>query len=249
MSWAWRRRLIYLSILFVIIVAPLSYWAFTTYYRPPTCFDGKMNQNEQDIDCGGICVKLCQAESIPPIVHWSRIFKVSDGLYTAGILIENPNDTARASNMRYRIKVLDKDGIPILDRDGVTAIDPKERSIIVEPQIFTNQSVASTIQFQWLGEFGWERVEPELLKIEVRDVEWRNEDIQPEISSTIYNSTLGVFEDFFVGVIVYGMDGNAIAVSETYVDRLGPNDTKPIYFTWPQAFPEGVKEVEILPQI
>ncbi len=241
--------MIYLSILFVLIVLPLIVWATRTYYRPASCFDNKMNQGESDIDCGGPCTKLCKAESLEPIVHWARIFRVSDGLYTAAIMVENPNDSARATDMKYRIKVIDPAGVPILDREGKASVDPKEYLAIIEPQIFTDKSTAVTIQFEWISDFNWERKEAAPLAIEIRNLESKNVDTQPEITASLYNPTLKVYKDFFAAVIVYGKDGNAIAASETYIEELRADEMKDIFYTWPQPFGAEIGEIEILPQI
>jgi hypothetical protein len=170
-------------------------------------------------------------------------------LYTAAVMVENPNDVARGTDMRYRIKVIDDEGVPILSREGTATIDPKEYLAIVEPQIFTDQSIAVTIQFEWISDFGWERKQAEPLAIEVRGITSSNVETKPEITAKLANSTLKVYKNFYVAVIVYGEDGNAIAASETYVDELRPDEEKPIFYTWPQPFTGAIKEIEVLPEV
>ena len=39
------------------------------YFKPqPSCSDGKQNQNEQGVDCGGVCVQECDIVKAQPLI-------------------------------------------------------------------------------------------------------------------------------------------------------------------------------------
>ena len=250
MSWAWRRRLIYLSVLFVLFVVPVAVYLTRALYRPPTCFDGRQNQNELGVDCGGVCELLCYAESVPPVVHWSRIFKVSDGVYIAAAYIENPNEAAQAVNKPYEMKVYDTEGVPIFTRQGVVSLDPREFTAIVETGILLGQLEAQRVQFTWLGDAeGWMRATAEPLALTVGRVNIVSSTTSQRVVGTIGNPTLQTFRNFEVAAIVYDASGNAIAVSKTYVDRLAPNESRELVFSWPRPFATPPVEAQILPKI
>ena len=59
------------SIVILAIILIVGLPAFLLLYKAPTCFDGKQNQGEGGIDCGGPCVKLCPSAFLPPEVIWT----------------------------------------------------------------------------------------------------------------------------------------------------------------------------------
>ena len=75
MSWAGRRRFIYLAtvILFFVIVigTPVVYLIISI---KPTCFDGKQNQGETAPDKSGPCLVLDERYITPYAVMWARSF-------------------------------------------------------------------------------------------------------------------------------------------------------------------------------
>ena len=89
--WAARRRLSYILIIFAFlaVVAFLIYQKY--YYQEPTCFDNVLNQNEEDIDCGGTCDKVCPFRATTPNIIWSRALQIAPGIYNLLAKVENPN--------------------------------------------------------------------------------------------------------------------------------------------------------------
>ena len=86
------------------------------FYDKPTCFDGKQNQDESGVDCGGVCEKVCSFQAVKPNIIWSRSFKVSEGIYNAIAYIENPNIRAEAFAVPYVFKIFDERNILISEK-------------------------------------------------------------------------------------------------------------------------------------
>src|SRR3990167_10764616 len=89
LSWVFKKQLkifIFLAVILFAIVGGVIY-----YFRPaPSCFDNKLNQNEERIDCGG----ECEAGVIDPknlIVSWARQFEVTPGILDTAAFIDIPN--------------------------------------------------------------------------------------------------------------------------------------------------------------
>ena len=97
-SWSSRRKLSYATIVILVIVISIALLVFFFFYSAPTCFDGKRNGDELDIDCGGSCVRLCQSAFLPPRQEWggAKIEKLADGLYNVASYIVNPNVSGAA---------------------------------------------------------------------------------------------------------------------------------------------------------
>src|SRR3989344_8605923 len=119
-SWSFRRRLLYGGSVLLVIAIIVFTTVFSFFYKPPTCFDGARNGNEQDIDCGGSCVKLCQSDFLPPKISWggAKFEKVAEGLYNLASYITNPNTNGAAINVPYKFSLYDSRGILITESAG-----------------------------------------------------------------------------------------------------------------------------------
>lgn len=62
------KQLIY-GVFYLALWAGLIGGIYAIQKPVPTCFDGRQNQNEAGIDCGGVCAKVCVPEEILPLVQ------------------------------------------------------------------------------------------------------------------------------------------------------------------------------------
>ena len=108
MSWAGRRRAIYLSSAVAILLVLFGVPLYFILDKPPTCFDGNKNGDERGVDCGGGCLLLCPFEMAEPFVLWSRSFKITDGVYSAVAYIEHSNSNAGVLEAPYIFKLFEK---------------------------------------------------------------------------------------------------------------------------------------------
>ena len=69
----------------------VGFIAYRVLYEAPTCSDGVQNGDEEGVDCGGACDRVCSFQAVDPIVLWERFFEVGPGVYNTVALIENPN--------------------------------------------------------------------------------------------------------------------------------------------------------------
>lgn len=247
MSWGTRRRNTIITIFFLILAIPISYFLFNIYYTPANCFDGKKNSNEQGVDCGGSCELLCRELVLDPVVLWSRFFEVSPGVYNVVALIENQNPDAGIPNIQYTFNLYDKDSVVLYERKGSTYMRPKEVIPIIENTLFTNKLSAERLSFKFDNEFTFEKDTPREPIIIIKDERLSRTDTTPRIDATIQNTDIVPIEDVTVVVIVYDNKDNAIAVSSTLVESVGKNQEIPVVFTWPKPFTEEVSRIEIIP--
>lgn len=247
MSWGTHRRNTILLTAFLLIFVPISLISFLIFYTPPSCFDGKQNQDETGIDCGGSCVLLCTDQVTDPVVLWERSFKVVDGLYNVMAYIENPNPTAFVQNIPYSFKLYNEERVLIAERKGVTSILPKSVLPIIENNIQTFEQVPARVSFEFEGDFVYERTDPRDSIILIKDEVFENEQTNPRIRARIQNISLQPINDIDVIVIVYNAFDTVVGVSSTYVDRLSPEQTRDIVFTWPEPLSDTHSRIEIIP--
>ncbi|MBI5306724.1 hypothetical protein HZB04_04055 [Candidatus Wolfebacteria bacterium] len=93
----------YLSIIFLFLI--IFYFIFLK--SAPTCFDNKQNQNETEIDCGGVCVPCDLKNALPLENSWIKYFSANNkAVLTAHI--KNSNLNYGADSFSYSFKIYDK---------------------------------------------------------------------------------------------------------------------------------------------
>lgn len=247
--WAERRKQAIIWVIILIIFAVIGIAAWTVLHKPPTCADGKRNQNEAGVDCGGACELMCRHMVEQPIILWQRFFKVSDGIYTAATMIQNPNLNAEARNVPYRIRLYDEDGVTIFERNGYVTLHPKYNFPIIDPGIRTQERVPVRMVFEFTGESIWYRAEEEKNHLSITNDVVLNETSSPRIDAVIHNDSNAVATHVRIAALVYDPEGNVMAASQTVVDNVPAHGTGKVVFSWPNPFSSPIlrKELIILP--
>lgn len=246
MSWAQRRKLLYIGgaliIFLVFVVLPIG-WSF---YKAPTCFDNTQNQDEQGIDCGGPCTLLCRSQYVPLNVLWSRFSKVNDGVYNALAYIENPNINAGANNLNYSFKLYDKEGVLLRERTGETFAPGNKIIAVFEPDLQTGNLIPQRVEFSFTSQAVWLKQESVATGLAVSQSVVSREDTAPRLSSVITNKTTKPIKNIEAIAIIYNADGNTIAFSRTVIDSIPGQEAKTVYFNWPRPFPDVQSRTEIV---
>ncbi|MSU45388.1 MAG: hypothetical protein EXS47_02035 [Candidatus Zambryskibacteria bacterium] len=250
-TWARRRKTVYLGGLIVCVAVFIGIPLFTTFYVAPTCFDGKLNQREYGIDCGGPCVKLCSSQFLNPIVVWARAIPVTKGVYNLLAYVQNPNLSGEVKHAYYTFKLFDRAGIVIDERKGNTFILPHSNSPVFEGGIVSGERIPALVTFEFVEPLAWEKIDyiDPAIVVTSKTLSFAIEDGSPRIDATIQNrstATLGVIE---VTAIVYDTSDNAMAFSKTLIDGLGDNQSQGVTFTWPKTFPKKSSRIEIIPLV
>ncbi len=253
MKWSVQKQFAYgvafLLIIGIIIIVPVYFYV---YNKPQTCFDGKQNQNEAGVDCGGLCQRACSKEVVEqPIVLWSRAFPIANGKFNLIAYLQNPNINYISDNFNYTFNVFDEKNVLIGAREGIANASRDKNFVIFEQSFDAGQRKIGKVTFEIDSKVVWQKVGPETQK---NKFSIYNEPITeiagtPTLSSTITNKTGVTQSNFYVVAIVYDVEGNAMAVSRTIVDQLLPNGKTTVVFTWPQLADLKYSSVEILPKI
>lgn len=247
--WAFRRKILYFTIACIAAALIIGVPAFFIFHKTPTCADGKQNQGENGIDCGGPCRRLCEAQALNPIVSWKRFLEVTPGNYSLVAYVENPNFNYQAGNVSYRFQLFDKDDVLVVERTGVATIYPNRKLPVVEYGVYTKDHVPTRVEFEFTGPIVWDKAESIYPELRFVDVALEREASSPRLTATVENRT--PFEVLQVPVValVYDVDGNVLAVSKTLVARIGPNASAPLVFTWPRPFGGTASAKELVPII
>lgn len=234
--WASRRRTIILLLIisFFLLFAVLPYWL--SHQKPPTCFDGKMNQDEKGVDCGGACALVCPGGAKPLSILWTKVFPVRDGVYDIVSVAENSNLSIGAPSIPYTVKLYDKNGAVIAQKDGVTYAKPNERFFIFDGNMLTGAGVAVRGTIEFTKSFRWYTQQPDLVekKLVIENKSLSGLDKKPRLTATITNDSSTVYRDIDVTAVIYDAKNQPVGVSATKVDKIDNHGTEGISFTWSQ---------------
>jgi hypothetical protein len=248
MTWAFRRQLIYIGIL-ILIFGGLGFWiGYPHLNKPPSCTDGKQNGDETGVDCGGTCALACVATLDDLKVIWSRSFEVVPGRYNAVAYVENQNKNAAVVKIKYRFRFADKNNVYVGSREGETTVPPSGKFAVFEPAIDLGSSVPVYTSFEFTERPVWVQVSNEKIdqtKLLISDIRLEDEGSLPKLYAKIENTYFLTIPNLEVVAILYDATGNALSASQTYLEKIGPEASEELSFTWrgPMAKPVVVKEV------
>lgn len=251
-KWSNKRKR---RLLFVIIAVALVVFGIIIFQladRNPTCFDNIQNGAETGVDCGGGCQLVCRDEVRDIVVWWERPFKVVDGVYNTVAYFENQNLESGLQELTYEFRLYNYDNIlvsePII---GTTFVEPNKRSAVFESGITTGDQEAYTAFFRVSSVQNWERTDQSFAYnlFEIGEPQLTNQDTAPKIQVDLRNVSFKPYTDVPVIALIYNQRDNAIAASQTYIDRIGQDEEATAYFSWPQPFGDSVSRIEIIPRV
>jgi len=252
MSWASQRQFAYGAVVIMAIIVALAIPIYLYLNKTPTCTDGKQNGIEEGVDCGGSCDKLCSFQVNTPIIHWSRSFKIVDGVYDVVAFIENPNFKAGIERVIYKFKLYDENNVLVAEKLGKTFIGPNEQFAVFESNIRTGERVPKRTFFEFESDIQWLRSEisdTDTPNIFARDKNISDLETRPRLKALLVNDAFFEVQNIEVTAILYDINNNAIAVSSTIVDSIPKNSKRNVTFTWNEPFTAFPTKIEILPRV
>lgn len=246
--WAKRHRARVTFLLVTLFIIVFGSYSVFVLWKPPSCSDGRQNQGEAGVDCGGPCQFYCDAEVQDLRVSWARAFKASDGIYSLLAYIENPNRDKMVRSIPYRFRLYDERGIMLLEERGETYLNQEVLTGVFLGRVSLRSTVPYRTTFELLEDPIWERAERDL-SVSVSEYAFVEGSIGTELRATIKNDEPVVLRDLEVIVVMYGADDNAVAASQTYIDMLEPRGERRVAFAWPYSLPDALGRVEFLSRV
>lgn len=220
----------------IAIIVLIIIWPIIT--RKPTCFDGKRNGGENGVDCGGVCQKICNADTTEPVILWHRAFPVTGNIYNLVAFVENRNKAAAVVQVDYEFRIYDTRNILIGRRQGKTFIPPNQQFAVFEPRFDGGASEIRSVSFEFTSPFVWIKKEPTIqtLPIQIDNIVYdEGVKLTPSLTAIVRNDSIYDLPEFDVIAILYDENHNAINASKTHKDSLPSNQNSPLLFTWPQT--------------
>lgn len=243
LEWRTRRKVMFFGLFTAVILIVISLFVYITL-PAPSCTDGKLNQEEEQTDCGGPnCVPCLTEKADELIILWSRYFEVRPGVYDVAALLENVNLTIGSKSVPYVFELYDEFGSRIVTRKGTTYTLPNKQFLIFEANLETGIRKPVRVAFR-LDSFLWEIMEEQALPIIVSRTERFFEQSRPRLIATLTNSALEDIPDVDVAVVISDKTTNAIAVAEVQLKQIPDSSTAEAAFTWPHPFLDTPANVE-----
>lgn len=246
MSWSTKRKFGFFSLFLLFLALIVGAPIFLSIYERPTCEDGRMNQGERGVDCGGPCIRLCPADFSTPKILWAHSSRVVPGVYNVMAYGENPNQSVALSSIRYLFKLYDAEGILVAEKRGSGSIPPAGRFALFEGGIRTGERVPVRTTFEFIDDFEWIPARP-LDEISIVSVDIDSDTsisrAEARVRNGYVNTTLRDLDAFF---IVYDRNGNRLAFSKTRLDSFSPKTEETLTFTWPEPIDPSFVKTELL---
>ena len=221
--------------------------AIAVFYKVPTCNDQKLNQDEEGIDCGGSCLRICTVQVATPVVLFARPLSIL-GRTDVIAYIQNPNKNAEAKNAPYSIELYGADAALITRVSGTVDI-PAGKTVPLFVRAVTKGSLAARA-FVTLptDTIVWNKTVGVYPSPEVKDASL-SEGSAPRITATLQNTTFDPFFEVRAIGVAFDAEGNVIAASETLVPVLKAQSSFPITFTWNEPFASPAARFEVVPVV
>lgn len=246
-QWSTRRKSTYalgvLSVILILVVVP----AYVLFYKAPTCTDGKMNQDELGVDCGGSCSRICSVSYVSPEIAWARADQIGEGLYNLGAYVKNVNLLGGVRRATYVFHAYDREGHLIAERKGAMTIPPHKNVIAFERAVNTQKSVPFKVTFEFTENLSWEKAIPADTTLVVVNRQYANTDTGSSLQAAIENRSLNAVKDILVQAILYDASGNVTGFSQSVIDSVGKNSQEYVAFTWRAFGTRDVASSEIIP--
>lgn len=240
-------------IILVIFLLSLILLGTTLYFflRPaPTCLDGKQNQDETGLDCGGSCPAVCVIPVQGDPLTVPEVAFVSDGANRYDILarVTNPNPFIGASQFRYVLTLQDATGADLAHESGTSWILPHEtKTLLALGMTVTVPPAKATIEITnvvWQELAGYQEA-PALRIYDKRFVPISSGVNFAEVTGVLVNESAFDLRKVLIRAVLRDAGGKPVAVHQTQMSTLTVNAREEFHLIWPKAFTGTVSQMEI----
>jgi len=243
-----KKRFIIISVyavIFVLLLIPIALKLIPN----GTCSDGKRNQDEKGIDCGGVCQKICDIQLNDNIV-FREIGITETGIankYDVYSEILNPNKDYGSSSFDYVFDLKDESGTSLARREGTGFIFPGEKKYLVEIGV-DSSTYPAKVDFEiknivWKDFSGVQK--PQLAIVNKNFNETDQTFDSSDAVGLLRNESPFDFNEIKIQVIIKNKNGKIIALNSTKINTVQSGENREFKVIWPNKITEvGNMEVQ-----
>ena len=223
-----RKQILY-GVFYLLVLALIGGGVYLAFFKPAiSCYDKIKNQDEVEVDCGGVCSGLCVPIRAKPIESVGQILVLYPESDSMSILaqIKNPNPDYAAKYFTYAFSFYDDTNNPIRVFQGTSFMYPGETKYILVPNVPSVDFLRvefSAENIDWVpakNEHGAPRVS--IVGPEVNPTE----DGRLVIEGTIVNNDVVILVNIAVLATFGGPLGQTSGASQTEVIGLSPGEAR-----------------------
>jgi len=246
-----RRRLI-IILVYAIIFSAIALIIYLIQSPDPTCSDGKQNQRERGVDCGGPCSPCKDVTETKDLsVEEVKFLLVEDNTYDIVAKVSNPNNSFGAGTFKYVFNLKNETGASVGTSEGTSFILPADTRYVAKIGVTTSGgSIPTSAEFS-ISDVKWETLEG-ISKPQI-GVYGKNFGIDPsgigsKVEGTIRNESTYDLKKIEVVIVLRDERGDVIGINTTQRDSIRAKEQQNFQVTWPTAIEENVQKIEIDPQ-
>ena len=242
-----KKRIIITSIYVGLVLLIIG--AIYVKFRPaPSCFDGAKNQNEEGVDCGGVCQASCGVVAQKLTV--GQLGVVPSGIagkYDFYVQVVNPNAAFGDKGFHYNLNLKNSAGESLATRQGSSYILPGERKYIIESNIDASEK---PVAFDFnITSSDWVEFNDYYEKPDVQVVNKNYSEISggsgfAEATGLLKNKSAYDFDLIKIELILKDNAGNVLALNSTRMNTVASDEQRDFRVTWPNSFPGAVGNME-----
>ncbi len=243
------KRTVIIAI-YLTIFSGIGWFLWNMLQAPASCSDGKKNQNEQGIDCGGVCVSCPDViEAKPFEIKSVSMVTGGQGRYDVIVEIKNPNSIYGAKKIPYVIVLRDAEGIEIERVENESFALPSQSRYIAELNIPSNtvparaEAIINSKEIQWVKFVDYE--DPNFVVSGERFGTVESGINYAQAFGIVNNRSTFDFQDVGVIVILKNEKNKPIAVNKTVMRDLIAYRQRDFSLSWPYRFPGKITTMEV----
>lgn len=251
MDYRRRRQTIIVLILLVILGLIGTGVYFKWFYQKPTCSDGKQNQNETGVDCGGLCIPCERLTIRDPEIEWVKFLALKDNNYDLVAKIDNPNPNFGLEKFKYTFKIYDETGVLLKEQASASFILPAEKKYLIEGNVAAGKKIGQVdLGLEKVSKDAWKKLKEnfESPDIYIHDKQFQyleNQTGSARASGTIKNNSDFDFGTINAAVVLFGENKEIVGVNKTEISTVLAGEERYFSVLWFAPFKATVQSVEM----
>ncbi len=243
-----KKRLIIISIyttIFILILIPIIF----SLMPKDSCSDGKQNQDEKGVDCGGVCSRACEIKASQDMVfsNTGLVETNASNKFDVYSEIMNPNKDYGSSSFDYIFYLKDASNTVLAKKEGKSFIFPGDKKYIIELGIISDVYPAK-VEFE-IKNIVWNDFadvqKPQLVIINKNFNEVSSNSGSSDAIGLLRNESPFDFNEINIQVVVKNENGKVAGLNSTKINTVQSGESREFKVLWPnKIYSVGNMEVQ-----
>lgn len=225
-----------------LIVSAISGVFFMFFYQKPTCLDGKQNQDETGIDCGGACQQICLADLISRPLVITNVESLAYGNSSSDAIgtVQNQNTKAALKSATYTFRAYGGNGEVVAEQGGVFSLLPSEKRTLPALGLSAPKSAITKTELtitneEWVPILDFSEP-PDIRVVNPQFALLSGQAGFAEARGLVQNRSPYDIRTLTVVVVVRDSQGRALSVNRTTLNTLQSGEQRDFRLVWPEGF-------------